>query len=109
MQKVIATVRLVTDAIAKAVKRSAAAAADGVVPTAGVCDDSKEWCQPHAVKDGAGGEEDAAGIDLHRVGRGIAVRRVVRVVAEKIHRLLSLEVDDAHRLSSVEPAAPASA
>src|SRR3546814_20274834 len=53
----------------------------------------------------AGRQADGAG-RLHRVGRVVALDPVVRIVAEEVHRLAALEVDDPEHLSLSHDAGP---
>ena len=107
-QEILAAVPIVRLAIALAVKRGGAATADRVVMAAAALHDGEQWVAIHRVDHGPFAHEDVA-VDLHRVGGGVAVFVVARVIAEEIDRLLPLEVDQAQHMAARDLAAPVGA
>src|SRR6266545_2418399 len=104
-QEVLAAVGGVLDAVAKLVALGAAAAANGVVATAGVFNDGEETPAHIRVDAVPLGEEDRPRV-LHGVGSVVALRGILGIVAEEVDRLLAFEVDDAKDLTVPEHAPP---
>ena len=82
-----------------------ATAADGVVKAAAIGDDGEQRPAAVGVQHRAGAEKDAAA-DLHGIGGAVAILRMVRVVAQEIDPLFTLEVDEAHHLALRDHPAP---
>ena len=105
LEEGVAAVGRVGVGVAKLVALGAAAAADGVVATAGVLDDGEQLSTHVGVDAVALGEEDGAGV-LHGVGGVVALGGVVGVVGEEVDGLLALKVNEAHTAALWDHAGP---
>ena len=72
---------------------------------AGIFDESHQLAGPHGPHARVLAEIDVA-VQLDGVGGIVTVRRVVGVVAQKIDRLLALEIDDAQDFPLAHHGAP---
>src|SRR5262249_41216866 len=104
-QKVRPAARRVLDAVAKLVALGAAAAADRVVAAAGVLDD-REQAAAQVRVDAVAAREKGRLCVFHGVGGVVTLFGIPRVVAEEIHGLPALEVDDSQDLPAREDPRP---
>ena len=90
VDKVLATVRLPRGVVAEPVDAIRTAPADGVVAAASIFNHAKHRVAIDAVEDSALADENPGRVDLHGVGRSIAIFVIVGVVAQEIDGLITL-------------------
>jgi hypothetical protein len=91
--------------ITQEIVRFAAAAIDRVVTTAGVGDDSKQRRAAIGMKHCADPNIDVA-LHLDRIGGAIAVAAISGVEAQKIDRLLALQIDEPEDFAAPDNLSP---